>query len=149
MERDRNQNTSEHCDEQNLIESEEQETIPKLSIVKVSYKIWVWVLAIFFNFMATLCVFPALTVLVQSTNPGNTWSDTYFIPVGCFLTFNVGDFIGRTLAGLIKLPKATNLGGGFILALAFLRLGFIPAFLFCNAAPNSRELTEVSLNCES
>ena len=97
----------------------------------------------FVNFMATLCVFPALTVLVQSVNPGNTWSDTYFIPVGCFLTFNVGDFIGRTLAGLVKFPKASHFGGGCMLIMAFLRLGFIPAFLFCNAAPTLRDVTQV------
>ena len=97
----------------------------------------------FVNFMATLCVFPALTVLVQSVNPGNTWSDTYFIPVGCFLTFNVGDFVGRTLAGLVKFPKASHFGGGCMLIMAFLRLGFIPAFLFSNAAPTLRDVTQV------
>lgn len=117
----------------------------KSSTSSVTGQIWIWALAMFINFVATLCVFPALTVLAESTNSErNEWNDVYFIPVGCFLTYNVGDFVGRTLAGLIKRPKASKLGSVFVLVTALLRLGFIPAFLFCNIAPQQRDITQVS-----
>ena len=31
-----------------------------------------------------------------------TWANYYFIPVCCFVLFNVGDYLGRFLAGLIQ-----------------------------------------------
>ena len=121
----------------------------KSSLSSVTRQIWIWALAILINFMATLCVFPALTVLAKSTNSGrNEWNDVYFIPVGCFLAFNAGDFVGRTLAGLIKRPKASKLGSVFVLVMALLRLGFIPAFLFCNIAPQQRVITQVSFDLQ-
>ena len=124
-----------------LIQVDQEEV--KASTYRVTRQIWIWALAIFTNFMATLCVYPGLAVLAKSIDSGHDWNDVYFIPVGCFLVFNVGDFVGRTLAGLIKRPKASKLGSVFVLAAALLRLGFIPAFLFCNTAPQHRHVTQV------
>ena len=74
---------------------------------------------------------------------GYIWNDKYFTPVGCFLLFNVGDYIGRTLASFIQWPKATKSGSMFMLAFSMARIGFIPLFLFCNASPMNRNITKV------
>ena len=118
---------------------------PKKSTFKIIKQIWIWILSIFICFFGTLIVFPAITVLVKSTNTGTTWSDTYYIPVGCFLLFNVGDFIGRTLAGLIKINWASHSGSLCLLGLSVIKLAFIPLFLYCNAAPSNRHLSSVSI----
>ena len=115
----------------------------KLSSMAILKQIWVWILSVFLCFFVTLSVFPAITVLVKSTSSGNLWSDKYFIPVGCFLVFNIGDYVGRMLASIIKWPKATGFGSLIILVLSLLRLTFIPLFLICNAAPQTRVVTDV------
>jgi len=86
--------------------------------------------------------------LVKSTGSGNAWSDTYFIPVGCFLLFNVGDFVGRTLAGVIKINWATHFGSVCLLGLSLVKLAFVPLFLFCNAAPSNRSVTYVAIDSD-
>lgn len=111
-----------------------------LDIVK---RIWVWILSVFICFFVTLAVFPAITVLVKSTGHGNQWSDKYFIPVGCFLVFNIGDYVGRMLASIVKWPQATHGGSLIILIVSVVRIAFIPLFLLCNAAPHSRSVTDV------
>ena len=49
------------------------------------------------------------------------WASTFFVPIGCFLLFNVGDYIGRTLAGIIQLPKPSLTGSYVTLGLSILR----------------------------
>lgn len=55
-------------------------------------------------FVATLCVYPSVTVLVSSESRGNghPWNDVYFVPVTNYLIFNSGDYLGRILAGLLE-----------------------------------------------
>ena len=72
------------------------------------------------------------------------YNNKFFIPVGCFLLFNIGDFVGRMLASVIQWPKANHMGSIIILGLAVARVAFIPLFLFCNVAPNNRSVTDVS-----
>ena len=74
---------------------------------------------------------------------GYTWNDKYFTPVGCFLLFNVGNYIGIVMASIVKWPNATKLGSLILLCLSILRFGFIPFFFFCNVSPANRKLTEV------
>lgn len=55
-------------------------------------------------FVATLCVYPSVTVLVSSESRGNghPWNDVYFVPVTNYLIFNSGDYLGRILAGMLE-----------------------------------------------
>jgi len=153
-----------------------QSALTKMSTWAIVKRIWIWILAVFVCFFGTLIVFPAITVLVkstgsakngttvfqateqgspngttvfQATEPKNTWSDTYFIPVGCFLLFNVGDFVGRTLAGVIKINWATHFGSVCLLGLSLVKLAFVPLFLFCNAAPSNRSVTSVLIDSDA
>uniref|UniRef100_A0A4W5R345 Solute carrier family 29 member 1a n=1 Tax=Hucho hucho TaxID=62062 RepID=A0A4W5R345_9TELE len=65
-----------------------------------SWNIWVMALSVCFVFTITIGTFPAVTVDVRSTiADGGAW-DTYFIPVSCFLLFNVMDWAGRSLTAV-------------------------------------------------
>jgi len=106
--------------------------LPKIR--EVLAKSWIYGLTIFLNFTVTLCIFPAIAVLVQSEakKSNSEWSAKYFTPVTVFLLFNVGDFLGRYLATWIKLPGRTILGKIVVLSASIFRLAFIPLFMFCN-----------------
>ena len=96
--------------------------------------------AVFSCFLVTLGTFPAITAQVGrrdsaelvsftfityqvvSTQPSTSaWASTFFVPVGCFLLFNIGDYLGRFLAGLIQWPKPSKVGSYVTLGLSILR----------------------------
>ena len=106
-------------------------------------KCWKYVLSVFLLLLTSLTVFPSVTVLVTSqhaSDPDNVWANVYFTPVTCFLAFNCGDYFGRILASLVQLPGPGARGQNLTLGLSVLRLIFIPLFMFCNAAPDIRNL---------
>eukprot|EP00096_Caligus_rogercresseyi_P002548 TRINITY_DN14718_c0_g1_i1.p1 TRINITY_DN14718_c0_g1~~TRINITY_DN14718_c0_g1_i1.p1 ORF type:complete len:434 (-),score=59.13 TRINITY_DN14718_c0_g1_i1:119-1420(-) len=121
-------------------------------LLYVFQKTWPWIVGIFINFLVTLSVFPALTSLVSSSEDPKNWTEwntKYFIPVGCFLLFNIGDYVGRLLAGLIKWPNnASSQGSKIILGASILRIAFIPLFICCNIQPNNRHFTAVLFNSD-
>jgi len=109
-------------------------------------KCWRYCLSLLLVFSTTLSVFPSVTVLITSqyrSDPGNTWARTYFTPVTCFLLFNCGDYLGRTLASWVRLPGQGRTGQNLTLLASLLRTGFIPLFMLCNAAPGRRVLPVV------
>lgn len=106
-------------------------------------KCWKYVLSVCLIFLTSLTVFPSVTVLVTSqhaSEASNIWANVYFTPVTCFLAFNCGDYFGRILASLVQLPGPSARGQNLTLCLSILRLIFIPLFMFCNAAPDIRNL---------
>uniref|UniRef100_A0A0K2TVN0 Uncharacterized protein n=2 Tax=Lepeophtheirus salmonis TaxID=72036 RepID=A0A0K2TVN0_LEPSM len=115
----------------------------KVNPLLVLKEIWVYALSVFLVFVVTLGCFPGITAAIKSTGSG-TWSTKFFVPVTCFLTFNVGDFIGRSLAEVLHFPKPHLRGSSwYILMAAVLRVIFIPLFLFCNVSPSNRHMTSV------
>ena len=91
----------------------------------------VYGISVFLIFTVTLACFPAITVLVKSSSlPDGTfkeedypWGTKLFIPVCCFVLFNVGDWLGRFSAEMIQWPKPGRFGMFLVLALSLLRLG--------------------------
>lgn len=79
------------------------------------------------TFVATLCVFPAVTSAIESTSGtfGALWSPTLF------LLFNLGDLLGRHLASIH--PK-TPPSGRSLLQAATLRFAFVPLIAVCNVS---------------
>ncbi|NXX64557.1 S29A1 protein, partial [Spizella passerina] len=70
------------------------------SVVAIFKKLWVLALSVCFVFTVTIGVFPAITANVSTVlGEGNKWG-LYFIPVSCFLLFNVFDWTGRSLTAL-------------------------------------------------
>ena len=75
-------------------------------------------------FCVTLGCFPAVTALVSSVDAGpggSDWANVYFVPVACFLLFNVGDYLGRFAAGKAQWPRPGRAGGAITLALSAAR----------------------------
>ncbi|XP_023684033.1 equilibrative nucleoside transporter 1-like isoform X2 [Paramormyrops kingsleyae] len=74
--------------------------LPNVSIVTILKKIWVLALTVCLIFTVTIGIFPAVTVDVKSTiSNGGAW-EIYFIPVSCFLLFNLMDWAGRSLTAV-------------------------------------------------
>ena len=67
-------------------------------------KIWPYAVSVLLCFLVTLGCFPAITMHVRSTTC-SSWTETFFVPIACFLLFNIGDYLGRFLAGLIQWPR--------------------------------------------
>ena len=126
--------------------------VNQLSVLKT---ISLYAVSVFLVFAVTLACFPAITVLVESVELTHAkanglgkedvslWASTYYVPVACFLLFNVGDYIGRLVAELTKRPKPGKVGMIVVTVVSVLRLAFIPLFLFCNVSPDDRNVTEV------
>ncbi|XP_036801760.1 equilibrative nucleoside transporter 1 [Oncorhynchus mykiss] len=112
-----------------LKQGEEQQTVSMLTIFK---KIWVPALSVCFAFTVTIGVYPAVTVDVKSTVAnGGAW-EMYFIPVCCFLLFNLSDWAGRSLTAVCTWPgKDSKLVPIFMVA----RVIFVPLFMLCNVQP--------------
>jgi len=121
----------------------------KVSSFAVIVQISVYALAVFLTFFVTLGCFPAISAQVKSTlDPKSTWAKTYFIPVSCFLFFNVGDFIGRFLAEKIQFPKPGKLGAWITLGLALLRFVFVPLFLVLNIERSADSMTNTYISSD-
>ncbi|CAM4731332.1 unnamed protein product [Leuciscus chuanchicus] len=108
---------------------DDKQTPSMLSIFK---KIWVMAVSVCFAFTVTIGTFPAVTVDVKSSIAGGGAWEMYFIPVSCFLFFNMFDWAGRSLTAVCMWPgKDSKLLPGLILA----RVLFVPLFMLCNVQP--------------
>uniref|UniRef100_A0A3Q2VLK1 Solute carrier family 29 member 1a n=1 Tax=Haplochromis burtoni TaxID=8153 RepID=A0A3Q2VLK1_HAPBU len=105
----------------------------RASLLVLSNQIWVMALSVCFIFTVTIGVFPAVTVDVKSTVAGESaWGESYFIPVSCFLLFNVMDWAGRSLTAICMWPGKDSI---WLPILVGLRVVFIPLFMLCNVQP--------------
>ncbi|KAJ8333594.1 hypothetical protein SKAU_G00416020 [Synaphobranchus kaupii] len=100
----------------------------KLSVKDVFKKIWVMAFCVTFVFIVTLSMFPAITVEVKTQYEGTKW-EVYFIPVCCFLIFNIMDWIGRTVTTVVQWPAKES---RIFPALVVSRVIFIPLLMLCN-----------------
>ncbi|KAF2988301.1 hypothetical protein EK904_001956 [Melospiza melodia maxima] len=102
------------------------------SVVAIFKKLWVLALSVCFVFTVTIGVFPAVTANVSTVlGEGNKWG-LYFIPVSCFLLFNVFDWTGRSLTALFTWP---GMDSCLLPVMVVLRVIFVPLFMLCNVQP--------------
>ncbi|CAJ1067124.1 equilibrative nucleoside transporter 1-like [Xyrichtys novacula] len=110
----------------------DDEAKPSVSVFSIFKQIWVMALSVCFIFTVTIGTFPAVTVEVQSTVAnGGAW-ETYFIPVSCFLLFNVMDWAGRSLTAVCMWPGKDSI---WLPVFVAMRVVFIPLFMLCNVQP--------------
>lgn len=92
--------------------------------------IWVLALSVCFIFTVTIGLFPAVTAEVESSIAGTSpWKNRYFIPVACFLNFNVFDWLGRSLTAICMWPGQDS---RWLPVLVACRVVFIPLLMLCN-----------------
>lgn len=108
----------------------ENETWELNAVWKIAKVVFYPCLTLILTFGVTLSLFPAITAATVSTSyckPGSSaFHNQLFVPV-LFLLFNMGDFGGRVIH-LYKQPFSPPQ----LVALALLRLGFVPFFLLMN-----------------
>ncbi|XP_069824240.1 equilibrative nucleoside transporter 2 [Dendropsophus ebraccatus] len=102
-----------------------------VSVFAVLRKIWVMAVTIVLTFGVTLSVFPAITAKVVSKvadAEDDGWR-RFFTPVCCFLTFNIMDWIGRSITTKTLWPGPDC---KYLPLLAASRFIFVPLFMLCN-----------------
>jgi len=81
------------------------------------------------TFMVTIAVFPTLLSTYKPTD--NIISEKYFLPIFCFLNFNIFDLVGREIAGRIKIIQ-----NRLTLSIStFIRITFLIMLTMTNCLP--------------
>ncbi|KAM8772367.1 equilibrative nucleoside transporter 1-like [Acanthopagrus schlegelii] len=111
------------------VDQSRQQNVAMMTIFK---KIWLLAVSVCFTFTITIGLFPAITADIKSTlADGGSW-EKYFIPVSCFLLFNLCDWGGRSLTAVCMWPHKDSL----LLPVSIVcRLVFVPLFMLCNVQP--------------
>ncbi|NP_001083327.1 uncharacterized protein LOC398868 isoform X1 [Xenopus laevis] len=104
------------------------------SVIHILKKMWVLALSVCLVFTVTIGIFPAVTAEVKSTIAGDSKWGVYFIPVSCFLLFNLFDWAGRSLTVLTMWPGQDS---KLLPVLVAARLVFLPLFMLCNVSPRN------------
>lgn len=112
--------------------SNSQPTNESHSIKAILKNISVLAFSVCFIFTITIGMFPAVTVEVKSSIAGSSTWERYFIPVSCFLTFNIFDWLGRSLTAVFMWPGKDS---RWLPSLVLARLVFVPLLLLCNIKP--------------
>lgn len=127
-------------DEPNGVEQNNTKIIPvhnpdeKPSVISIFKKLWVMAMSVCLVFTVTIGVFPSITAKVSTSLGKESKWGLYFIPVSCFLIFNVFDWTGRSLTALFTWPGKDSY---LLPVMVVLRVIFIPLFMLCNVQPRS------------
>ncbi|KAM4772346.1 equilibrative nucleoside transporter 1 [Rhinophrynus dorsalis] len=118
---------------ENAVETRSPES-GKQSIINILKKIWMMALSVCLVFTVTIGIFPSVTADVKSTIAGKSKWDIYFIPVSCFLLFNLFDWAGRSITALCMWPGKDS---KILPLMVAVRLVFLPLFMLCNVYPRT------------
>ncbi|XP_028839326.1 equilibrative nucleoside transporter 2 [Denticeps clupeoides] len=113
-----------------LLKSKQIETQERSTVLQVFRKVWLMALCVTLVFAVTMSVFPAVTVNVKSTYPGE-WNK-YFITICCFIVFNAMDWMGRSITSVVQWPSKDS---AWFVAMVVSRVVFIPLLMLCNIEP--------------
>ncbi|XP_069464953.1 equilibrative nucleoside transporter 1 [Ambystoma mexicanum] len=113
-------------------EAPEEPTPQHPSVIVIFKKIWIMALCVCLVFTITIGIFPSVTADAKSYVAGTSSWNMYFIPVSCFLMFNIFDWGGRSLTAITMWPGQDSWLLPFMVVL---RAAFIPLFMLCNVHP--------------
>eukprot|EP01031_Cornospumella_fuschlensis_P040143 gene40143-48918_t len=106
-----NSDTMDESDSDNNNENNKLTPISVENILATSKKLYAPLIGVLLTFTVTISVFPSLTVLLESTdrcaNGNSTGFSTALFTPFLFVLYNLGDFIGRILAGHFPLLLST------------------------------------------
>ncbi|KAI1284911.1 Equilibrative nucleoside transporter 3 [Halotydeus destructor] len=106
-----------------------------VSLLSVFSSVKYHALTVMSVFWVSISVFPPLTVLVVPLHPNsNILTGKFFIPVTCFLLFNIGDFSGRIVSNNLGLPVNRPV---LLFVLSALRWSLVPLIMLCNVHPRN------------
>ncbi|XP_060710280.1 equilibrative nucleoside transporter 3 [Hemiscyllium ocellatum] len=90
--------------------------------------------SVFYTFFISIIIFPSISSSIKSTsrNSGSVWTTKYFVPLTCFLLYNLADWAGRQITAWIQVPGPKSKA---LPVLVLLRTAFLPLFIFCNYQP--------------
>ncbi|XP_054460240.1 equilibrative nucleoside transporter 1-like [Anoplopoma fimbria] len=113
-------------------EAADEDIKQNVSMINIFKKIWLLALLVCFTFTVTIGTFPAITADTRSSlADGRSW-EQFFIPVCCFLLFNLCDWAGRSLTAVCTWPRKDSM----VLPVSVVcRLIFVPLFMLCNVQP--------------
>ncbi|XP_054927886.1 equilibrative nucleoside transporter 3-like isoform X2 [Dermacentor andersoni] len=79
----------------------------KASTTLILRKVWPQAASAMYVMAVSLAVFPAVAVLVVSSNveSGSAWTGRFFMPVCGYLLFNAGDLTGRIVCSFVPLRR--------------------------------------------
>ncbi|KAL3972212.1 long-chain acyl-CoA synthetase [Sarotherodon galilaeus] len=105
-------------------------------------KIWLLGLSVFYVFSVSIMVFPAVSSGIQSVDKdsGSPWTTTYFVPLSCFLLYNVADLFGRIATAWLQVPGPTS---KVLPVLVLCRSVMVPLLMLCNYQPRDHLRTVV------
>lgn len=92
-------------------------------------RIWLQLVNLILIYGVSLSIFPAVAARVPSVD--GILSPTYYLPVFCFLFFNLFATVGNFTAQYVQWPSAQ-----WLIIVAVVRLVFVPFFLYCNYHPS-------------
>ncbi|XP_075073147.1 equilibrative nucleoside transporter 3 [Mixophyes fleayi] len=126
-----NSSLSEGSAEINNTSSPKTNSPPILPILK---RVWMLAACLFYTFFISIIIFPTISAGIESVDKytGSVWTNKYFTPFTCFLTYNFADWTGRQITTWIQSPGPNS---KILPTLVLLRTIFIPLFMFCNYQP--------------
>ncbi|XP_035981842.1 equilibrative nucleoside transporter 3-like [Fundulus heteroclitus] len=121
---------------------------------RIINKPWMLFICVFYVFLVSILLFPAVSSGIQSVNmdSGSPLTTTYFVPLTSFLLYNAADFCGRQATAWVQIPGPTS---RVLPALVLCRTVLVPLFMFCNYQPRdhlhtvlfSSDVYPVIFNC--
>ncbi len=126
-------------------DSKETISVNRKTLSEVFNNSWLFLTTATLATTTTALVYPAVASLVKPIDPilGSEWHEVFYDQVTCFLNFNIFNYLGTAVAGLLQWPRkaATSTNSQVTLfLLAVLRFVFVPIFMLCNLAPSDRDL---------
>lgn len=104
-----------------------------MSYTEIMKEIWFELASLTITFCITIAVFPTLVSMYRPTDTLDWLPEKYFLPIFCFLNFNLFDFIGREIAGRWRMIVNRQVLG----VLVFLRLAVLVLLPMTNCQPRS------------
>lgn len=104
-------------------------------LIAISRAIWPHLLSEFLVLGITFAVYPPLMVLVAPKNKDSLIiSGELFLPVFCFLLFNINDLLGRLVGKWFPFPQSKPI---YLIILSLSRLLLVFGLMVCNIHPRN------------